>query len=58
MRQIASALGAMNGMLAAVIKDHILTHLVDPDKALDSREPDAADQLVDIVRSYFKRNTI
>lgn len=54
MRQIASARGAMNGLLAAVVEDHILTHLVDPDKKLDSKEPDAADQLVEIVHSYFK----
>lgn len=54
MRQIASARGAMNGLLAAVLEDHILTHLVDPEKKPDSQEPDAADQLVDIVRSYFK----
>jgi len=46
---IAGCRGAMNGLLAEVIEDHVREHLVD-------REPetDAVGQLVDIVHSYLK----
>ena len=43
----------MNGLLAEVVEDHIRTHLVDPAKHRDALNVDAADQLVDIVHSYF-----
>ena len=51
---IASCRGAMNGLLAVVVEDHIRTHLVDPKKHKDALDLDAADQLVDVVHSYFK----
>lgn len=54
MRLIASTRGAMNGLLAEVVEDHIRAHLVDPNKVTGSKEPDAADMLVDVVHSYFK----
>ena len=54
MRLIASARGAMNGLLAKVVEDHIRTHLVDSDKQRDALDVDAADQLVEVVHSYFK----
>ena len=54
MHLIAASRGAMNGLLAEVVEDHIRTHLVDPVKHRDALDPDAADQLVDIVHSYFK----
>jgi len=54
MRQIASCRGAMNGLLAEVVEDHIRTHLVDPLKHRNALDLDAADQLVEVVHSYFK----
>ena len=54
MHLIAASRGAMNGLLAEVVEDHIRTHLVDPTKHRDALNVDAADQLVDIVHSYFK----
>jgi DNA-binding FrmR family transcriptional regulator len=54
MRLITSSRGAMNGLLAVVIEDHIRTHLVDPLKHGDALNQDAAEQLVDVVHSYFK----
>ena len=54
MHLIAASRGAMNGLLAEVVEDYIRTHLVDPVKHRDTLDPDAADQLVDIVHSYFK----
>jgi FrmR/RcnR family transcriptional regulator, repressor of frmRAB operon len=54
MHLIAGSRGAMNSLLAEVVEDHIRTHLVDPIKHRDALDIDAADQLVDIVHSYFK----
>ena len=51
---IASSRGAMNGLLAVVLEQHIRTHLVDPNVHKDALDLDAADQLVEIVHSYFK----
>ncbi len=54
MHLIAASRGAMNGLLAEVVEDHIRTHLVDPIKHRNALDVDAADQLVAIVHSYFK----
>lgn len=52
LQQITSCRGAMNGLLAVVLEDHIRTHLTDADP--DHGEGDAREQLVAVVRSYFK----
>ncbi len=54
LQQITSCRGAMTGLLAVVLEDHIRTHLVDADAAPNSQSPDARDQLIDVVHSYFK----
>jgi DNA-binding FrmR family transcriptional regulator len=54
MHLIAASRGAMNGLLAEVVEEHIRTHLVDPSKHRDALDQDAAEQLVDVVHSYFK----
>ncbi len=54
MHVIAACRGAMNGLLTEVVEDHIQTHLID---RLEAREPDsaqAAEQLIDVLRRYFK----
>ena len=53
LQQITSCRGAMNGLLAVVLEDHIRTHLVDAE-AHASDEGDAKEQLVEIIHSYFK----
>lgn len=53
LQQITSCRGAMNGLLAVVLEDHIRTHLVDAD-AHDGEHSDAKEQLIDVVHSYFK----
>ncbi|KVD89660.1 transcriptional regulator [Burkholderia sp. ABCPW 14] len=53
LQRITSCRGAMNGLLAVVLEDHIRTHLVDAD-APDNHEGSATEQLIDVVRSYFK----
>ncbi|AOJ72890.1 MULTISPECIES: metal/formaldehyde-sensitive transcriptional repressor [Burkholderia] len=51
LQRITSCRGAMNGLLAVVLEDHIRTHLVD---AADDHEGSATEQLIDVVHSYFK----
>jgi DNA-binding FrmR family transcriptional regulator len=46
---IAGCRGAMNGLLAEVIEDHVREHLVDREQ-----QTDAVEQLIDVVHSYFK----
>jgi FrmR/RcnR family transcriptional regulator, repressor of frmRAB operon len=50
---ITSCRGAMNGLLAVVLEDHIRTHVVDAGQP-DAREGSATEQLIDVVHSYFK----
>ncbi len=54
LQQITSCRGAMNGLLAVVLEDHIRTHLVDADAEHQGEHGDAREQLIDVVHSYFK----
>ena len=54
MHLIAGVRGAMAGLMAEVVEDHIRTHLVDPDKHPGALNTDAAEQLLDVVRTYLK----
>ena len=54
MHLIAGCRGAINGLLAEVVEEHIRTHLIDPDKDPGALNVDAADQLIAVVHSYFK----
>lgn len=51
---ITSCRGAMNGLLAVVLEDHIRTHLVDAEHEHAHDEWSAAEQLIEVVHSYFK----
>lgn len=53
LRLIASARGAMNGLMAEVLEDHIRTHAFRGTKS-HSGDANAADELVEVVRSYLK----
>jgi DNA-binding FrmR family transcriptional regulator len=54
LQQIAGCRGAMNGLLAVVLEEHIRTHLVDADFASGKVAVDSKEQLIDVVHSYFK----
>jgi FrmR/RcnR family transcriptional regulator, repressor of frmRAB operon len=51
---IAGARGAINGLMAEVMEDHIRLHVVDPARERDSDRAQAAEELIDVVRSYLK----
>ena len=54
MHLIAGARGAMAGLMAEVVEDHVRSHLVDEDKHPGALRREAAEQLLDVVRTYLK----
>jgi DNA-binding FrmR family transcriptional regulator len=53
LRRIASARGAMNGLMAEVLEDHIREHTFGG-KSAGSAGSRAADELIEVVRSYLR----
>jgi len=51
---IASVRGAVNGLMAEVMEDHIRLHVVDPRRERDLKRARGADELIDVVRAYLK----
>jgi DNA-binding FrmR family transcriptional regulator len=51
---IAACRGAMNGLMAVVIEGHVRSHLIDPDMKPSSEQTQAAQELLDVVKTYFK----
>ncbi len=52
-RALTLSRGAMNGLLAVVLEDHIRTHLVDAEPH-DDEHGSGTEQLIEVVHSYFK----
>jgi hypothetical protein len=44
----------MEGLMAEVIEGHILVHIVDPNKRAASEQSKAAQDLIDVIKSYLK----
>jgi DNA-binding FrmR family transcriptional regulator len=51
---ITAARGALNGLMAELVEDHVRFHVLDPKQKPTSEQTLAADELVDIIRSYLK----
>ena len=51
---IAGVRGAMAGLMAEVVEDHIRSHLVDAEKHPGALNAEAAEQLMDVIRTYLK----
>ena len=51
---IAGVRGAMAGLMAEVVEDHVRSHLVDSAAHPGALREDAVEQLLDVVRSYLK----
>lgn len=54
MRLLTTARGAINGIMAEVVEDHILMHMIDADRKRTNVEQEAADELLDVLRTYIK----
>jgi DNA-binding FrmR family transcriptional regulator len=51
---IAACRGAINGLMAEVIEGHIRFHVVDPDRQPTSERSRAAQELIDVIKTYLK----
>ena len=51
---IASMRGAINGLTAEVIEDHVRHHVVDPASERDADRAKGAADLIEVVRTYLK----
>jgi DNA-binding FrmR family transcriptional regulator len=54
MRLLTAARGAINGIMAEVVEDHILMHMTDAGHKRSRDEQEAADELLDVLRTYIK----
>jgi len=53
LQQAKAARGAIDGLIAEVVEDHILEHMIDPSAPRDDPRSIAAEELVEIVHSYL-----
>jgi FrmR/RcnR family transcriptional regulator, repressor of frmRAB operon len=51
---VASLRGAVNGLSAEVMEDHIRNHVVNPDTERDPERAKGAAELIEVVRTYLK----
>ena len=51
---VASLRGAVQGLTAEVMEDHIRNHVVNPDADIDPDAPEAPTELIEVVRTYLK----
>ena len=51
---VASIRGAVNGLTAELLEDHIRWHVVDPAREPDPDRAKGAEELIDIVHAYLK----
>jgi DNA-binding FrmR family transcriptional regulator len=54
LQTVAAARGALNGLVAEMIEDHLRFHVLDPAGKVPAKRARAAEELVDIVRSYVR----
>ena len=54
MHLIAGVRGAIAGLMAEVVEDHVLTHLVNVEKHPGALNVEAAEQLLEVIRTYLK----
>jgi FrmR/RcnR family transcriptional regulator, repressor of frmRAB operon len=54
LQTIAAIRGAINGLMAEVMKGHVRYHVLDPNGKPTSEQAEAAEELIDIVNRYLK----
>ncbi|HEX3852999.1 MAG TPA: metal/formaldehyde-sensitive transcriptional repressor [Polyangiaceae bacterium] len=54
LQTVAAARGAMNGLVAEIVEDHVRHHVLDPELKATSKQARAAEELIDVVRAYVK----
>ena len=51
---MAACRGALNGLMAEVLEGHVRFHVLDPKSGKNTPQVEAAEELIDVVRSYLK----
>ncbi len=46
--------GAINSLMAEILEGHIRFHVVNPDDKPSDAQTDAAEEIIEVVRSYLK----
>ena len=54
LQTVAAARGALNGLVAEIIEDHVRFHVLDPDAKPGRKQAEAAEELIEVVRAYVK----
>lgn len=54
MRLLAAARGAINAIMAEVVEDHILMHMLKPEGKPTRAERKSLDELLDVLRTYIR----
>jgi DNA-binding FrmR family transcriptional regulator len=54
MRLLAAARGAINAIMAEVVEDHIVLHMVKPDGKPTRAQQESLHELVDVLRTYIR----
>lgn len=54
LQTIAACRGAINGLMAEVMKGHVWYHVLDPNGEPTAEQSEAAEELIDIVNRYLK----
>ena len=54
MRQLTAARGAISGIMAEVVEDHVRARLINEDRKPSKDELKAADELLDALRTYIR----
>ena len=54
LQTVAAARGAMNGLVAEIVEDHVRFHVLDPNVKASATQSRAAEELIDVVRAYVK----
>jgi len=51
---IASIRGAVNGLMAEVMEEHIRDHVMEPLEQIDPNRARGAEELIGVIRTYLK----
>jgi DNA-binding FrmR family transcriptional regulator len=51
---MAACRGALNGLMAEVMEGHIRYHVLDPGSTKNAAQVEAAEELIEVVRTYLK----
>jgi DNA-binding FrmR family transcriptional regulator len=54
LQTIAACRGAINGLMLAVLEGHVRFHVLDSDRKPTLAQTRAADDLIELIGSYFK----